>query len=452
MPDPIEHVIVLMLENQSFDRVLGDLKSVNPAVDGVDPARPGSNADPDGGQPYTQMPGAPNATANDLGHDLDDVQRQIANNCAGFIADYATKQPNSGRAERQQVISYFEHGRLPALHALAENFLVCDRWFSSVPGPTWPNRFFVHSGTSLGHTDMPEGYDPALHIYSQPTVYERLAEANVPWRIYVGDFSQTAVMTAQWKYLASNYATMTQFYTDVAGDPAVFPAYSFIEPSFFGARQNDQHPPYDILLGEQLIGRVYNALRANAALWATTLFVVLYDEHGGFYDHVDPQTADPGHRLAIPPDDQPSNFAFDRFGVRVPAVLVSPWIDAGVDHTVFDHTSLIKYAIDKWSLGPLGRRAAAANSIAPLLGRRQAARGDAPASVPLPVAAVAGPSAGLNRNQSALLAFSQFAEAHLVPVPAEIVADRIRRSFLGTEPLAHVMAERALDLMKSGSP
>ena len=189
--DPIQHVVVLMLENQSFDRVLGCMKAVNPGIDGVDTTHPGANADPDGGAAYQQQPGANRTVVHDLGHDLDDVLRQVQNGCSGFIADYATKHPNAPRVERQQVMNYFTLGDLPVFHALAQNFLVCDRWFSSVPGPTWPNRFFVHSGTSLGHVDMPEGFDPGLHVYSQPTLYERLEEKNVPWRIYFGDWPQS---------------------------------------------------------------------------------------------------------------------------------------------------------------------------------------------------------------------------------------------------------------------
>jgi phospholipase C len=183
--DPIKHIVVLMLENQSFDRVLGCLKVVNPDIDGVDPNDPGQSDDPDGGDAYRQQPGATRTVTNDLGHDLDDVRRQMKNGCRGFVADYASKYPSSSRAVRQEVMNYFNFGDLPIFHALAPNYVVCDRWFSSVPGPTWPNRFFVHSGTSLGHIDMPEGFDPGLHIYSQPTLYERLEEAGILWRIYM---------------------------------------------------------------------------------------------------------------------------------------------------------------------------------------------------------------------------------------------------------------------------
>jgi phospholipase C len=444
--DPIQHVVVFMLENQSFDRVLGCLKAVNPDIDGVDLAHPGESDDPAGGPVYQQQAGAARTVTNDLGHDLDDVLRQMENGCRGFVADYAKKYPNASRAERQQVMNYFALGDLPVFHALAQDSLVCDRWFSSVPGPTWPNRFFVHSGTSLGHTDMPEGFDPGIHIYSQPTLYERLEDAKVPWRIYVGDFAQTWLMTAQWEY-SSRYAWMSQFFADAAGDSSAFPAYSFIEPSYFGARENDEHPPHDIWLGEALLARVYNALRANAALWTSTLFVVLYDEHGGFYDHVDPATADPQGRLAVAPDDHINHFAFNKFGVRVPALLISPWLDPGVDHTVFDHTSLLKYATDKWKLGPLGLRTAAAQSFATALMARATPRTNTLEPVPVPATTIAAPSVGLNRNQNGLLAFSQFAETHLAIPPAATMVSRAQRSFIGAEALAQVIAERADDLM-----
>src|SRR5262249_20015792 len=157
---------------------------------------------------------------------------------------------------------------------------------------------------------------------------------------------------------------MGNFFTDVQGAADTFPAYTFIEPTYFGAQQNDQHPPTDVLKGDILIAQVYNALRANAELWSSTLFIVFYDEHGrGCGDLYPPPT--------IPPDSHTSEYAFNQYGVRVPAILVSPWCGAGVSSTVFDHTSILKYAIDKWQLAPLGNRAAAANSIATCIGATQ---------------------------------------------------------------------------------
>jgi len=190
-------------------------------------------------------------------------------------------------------------------------------------------------------------------------------------------------------------------------------------------------------------------LRANEALWSSTLLVVLYDEHGGFYDHVDPATADPNGQLAIAPDTHTERFAFNSFGIRVPALLVSPWVDPGVNHMVFDHTSLLKYATLKWGLGPLGLRTAAAQSFGAALTGRDAARTDAPGPLSVPATTIATPTAGLNRNQNGLLAFSQFAEAHLALPPPETLASRAQRSFLGSAMLAQVIGERADDLVSN---
>ena len=144
-----------------------------------------------------------------------------------------------------------------------------------------------------------------------------------------------------------------------------FPQFSLIEPKYFGNDQNEDQPPHNVMKGEKLIADTYNALRSNPALWESTLLVVVFDEHGGFYDHVSPPSAVP------PSPAKPSDeWAFDRLGVRVPAILVSPWVKRGVNHTEFDHTSLLKYLIDKWGLGAancLGQRTAAANSIASAL-------------------------------------------------------------------------------------
>ena len=402
----IQHVIVLMMENASFDRMLGAL----PDVDGVNPAQPQSNPDFPAGPAVAQTPTAERTMSPDPDHDLKDVISQITGPCKGFISDFAHQYPQSTPAQRAEIMGYYPNGSLPALQTLAKQYAVCDRWFSSLPGPTWPNRFFVHSGTSLGHVDMPEGvFQPAIHLYDQTTVYELLTKAGISWAIYYGDFPQSLVMTHQWDHL-KNYRMMNQFFTDVAGNEASFPQYTFIEPSYFGSAQNDQHPPSDIFRGELLITQVYNALRKNEALWEKSLLVVLYDEHGGFYDHVDPVSVG----AAVPPDGHTNSFAFNIYGVRVPAVLVSPWIDPGPIHDVFDHTSLLAYVSDKWGLekvGHLSARVDAAASFGPYLEKRQTLRADTPASLSQPQAVIANdPSAPLNANQRALLGFSRFLE------------------------------------------
>ncbi len=407
MRDPVEHIVVLMLENNSFDRMLGSL----PGVEGVDPANLKTNPDYPSGAPVSERPTSARSMPSDPEHELDDVLDQINGPCDGFVRDFAQHFPQTGLEQRSEIMAFYDRGALPVLHTLAESFAICDHWFSSLPGPTWPNRFFVHSGTSLGHVKMPNGiFQPNLHLYDQPTVYERLSDKGIDWAIYYGDFPQSIVMTRQWSHL-DRYHRMEQFFEAAQGLPEKFPQYAFIEPTYFGAAENDQHPPADVFAGEALLARVYNALRQNGALWQKTLFVVLHDEHGGFYDHVAPPKA-------VPPDEHTKEFAFDQYGVRVPAILISPWIAPQVIKDEFDHTSLLKYVVDKWGLEELGNRVAAAHSFGMYLTQREAPRIDTPGIIAVPVANPAPKTRDLNANQNALVAFSRFLETKIADAEA----------------------------------
>ena len=351
---PIEHVVVLMLENNCFDRMLGCMSEVHPGLDGVDPAHPRSNPDGIDGALVFQAPTTARNITRDPKHYLANSLAQLEGGSnQGFVADFVHTHPNSTPQERREIMGYYPLGFLPALHTLARNYVVCDHWFSSLPGPTWMNRLFAHSGTSLGHVQEPGSlFSSKLHIYDQRTLYDELSDANVPWRIYYGDVPQSLVLTHQLEHLGS-YRAYKHWRDDVASGE--LPAYIFIEPTYFGPNQNDQHPPHDVMRGDALIAEVYNALRANPSLFARTLLIVLYDEHGGFYDHVSPPPT-------VAPDDHVEHFSFNRLGFRVPAVMVSPMLDPGVLSTVFDHTSLLRMANALWpKVQPLGRRAAQAN-------------------------------------------------------------------------------------------
>jgi phospholipase C len=159
--DPIKHVVVLMLENHSFDQMLGSFRSVFPDLEGVDPARPGSNRDKDG-TAYPQAVTTATAVRHDPMHELANVLHQLDGGNGNFVLDYSEAFPATIPDERQQIMGYFAPGSLPALHELARHFTICDHWYSSVPGPTWANRFFVHSGTSLGRVRMPENLNDSL--------------------------------------------------------------------------------------------------------------------------------------------------------------------------------------------------------------------------------------------------------------------------------------------------
>src|SRR4051812_6534378 len=168
--DPIKHVIVLMLENHSFDQMLGFMGLTNPNINGVDQTR--SNINPNDNSLVFQLPIETVSQQNDPGHEFENAMFQMQNKNGNYVADYVKKYPTATKDQIQEVMGYYPDGAFPSLHALAKNFMVCDNWFGSLPGPTWPNRLFVHSGTSLGHVDMPGSstHDIGLHVYDQTTV------------------------------------------------------------------------------------------------------------------------------------------------------------------------------------------------------------------------------------------------------------------------------------------
>lgn len=371
--DPIRHVVVLMMENRSFDQMLGDLVRLDPArgIEGIDRANPGSNPVPGGGVAF-QSEGASLQLPDhfDPRHELPNVLTQLGGaahpTMDGFVADGAASLAKRFKADTvaRQVMGYFSaepdlaQDPLPALRSLARHYTVCDRWHASLPGPTWPNRFFALCGTAAGNVKMPETFSDVgllFKAYDMDTIFDRLREAGRSHRIFHQGVSLSMLLRRTWAH-PGVYGDMDDFHELASGDPAAFPEFSFIEPKYFsvfGHTQNDQHPPHDVSLGDALIADVYNALRGNEALWQQTLLVVLYDEHGGFYDHVPPPAT-------VPPDDAVDthfHFDFRRLGVRVPALLVSPHVKAGgVDHGTYDHTSLLAYLCRKWDLLPLGAR------------------------------------------------------------------------------------------------
>jgi phospholipase C len=360
--DEIRHVVVLMLENQSFDRLLGFLRLDDPTqqIDGVtgDETIPAVFDDP---SRLVRMHRAttPEAYVTDPcpGHQIEDMTVQIFGQTrvpvpptptmSGFVANYAS-QPGAdkrplGADRAAAIMECLDPGLVPVISTLAKSFVVCDHWFASVPGPTWPNRFFVHAATSNGLIDSPSNAEQIAGFlgskFAMRTIYENLQDAGRTWAVYFGDHAQAFAIKSLHRHADTGFRRLETFAIDVAA--GTLPNYSFLEPVYMdtlGNPASDQHPPNHLLDGERLIAWVYDTLRGNDALWRQSLLVLLYDEHGGFYDHVPPPAA-------VPPDDvsaAASPFAFDRLGVRVPAILASPWIRKGrVDHRVYDHTSLL---------------------------------------------------------------------------------------------------------------
>ena len=384
----IEHVIVLMLENRSFDCMLGRLYPKGAGFDGLT----GTEFNP-----YHTAAGVENIPVwNDTGMDpttatipdpdpgecFDDMTAQIYGRGAtadnrsplmnGFVDNFMA-QPASTSAPRDKraVMHYFTDKQVPVISQLARAFGVSDQWHASAPCQTWPNRFFVHTATAGGHTDNNLLSDLP---FSKPSIFRRLGDSGKSWKIYFHDIPQTATLEDLWFAFEHFNHFDEKFEQDARAGS--LPNYSFIEPTYFahsdmGLIPSDQHPPHNVVYGEQLIARVYNAVR-SAPTWKKTLLIITFDEHGGCYDHVPPPTA-------IPPDGDlgPYGFKFDRYGVRVPAVIISPYIppgkvvrvsESGLPHRgppfPFDHTSIIATLRTLFDLGaPLTARDAVAPDL-----------------------------------------------------------------------------------------
>jgi phospholipase C len=439
--DPIEHVMVLMLENNSFDHVLGSIDK----ADGVKANSPSSNSYLGQSFPQTSIDaGVARTVTPDPEHDLADVLVQLGTDygMGGFVQNYAQSYPQLGNDSRiDQVMQYYQLNSLPVLHRLAQEFTVCDRWFSSLPGPTWPNRLFAMTGTSLGKVTMPSGImDLNLHWYDQPTVFDRLNQEQIDWKVYFGDIPVSMILVDQWEpENAVRHRPMLEFYADVA-DASEFPEFAWIEPAYLPPRANDYHPPHDIFDGEQLVASVYNALRGNEELWNTSMLIILFDEHGGFFDHVPPPTA-------VPPDHHQDQWSFDRYGARVPAILVSPFVGSGVISDLFDHTSLLKYLTDKWDLGPLGQRTAAANSFGNAILPNP--RSDAPSQIVVPAIAASPiiPMPELTDHEKSMIALSHALES-MAGEDASIIAARSSQVLSGPSSQIDAAVDRVAGFLK----
>jgi phospholipase C len=360
--DPIKHVVLLMLENASCDRYLGCLtESILPDFSGINKSSPGMNIDDD--KMYYQEPTDDVQVQFDPHHEQIDAFAQMQGKNGGFVSHFASCYPQATEHDRQQIMSYFPYGKLLAHHVLAANFRPCDQWFSALPGPTWPNRFFALSGSSNGLVVMPgkNFWKTNRMLFSeiQPTIFSCLADAKKTFKIFYHDFPSSLILLSNLRQnVRSNFVPFERFESVAAGKESDFPEFTFIEARYYGVDQNDDHPPHNVMKGQKLVAQVYNSIRKNEELWANTLFVILHDEHGGFYDHVvPPMTAVPPNPMR--PTDE---YNFTQYGLRVPAILVSPWVKHGTERTLFDHTSILKYLREKWSLGDLGDRVSSAST------------------------------------------------------------------------------------------
>ena len=351
----LKHIVVLMMENRAFDHMLGALRATNPAIDGL----VGSETNPDS----TDVPVTVSPTAEyqsqldpDPDHHFPAADLQIFGgvttaqnpnrtpNMQGFAKSYFNQEANLGHSHL--IMNYFTPQMLPCLTGLATEFAVFNRWFSSIPGPTLCNRAFAHWGTSFGQVSMDVFYWNKQYL----SVYERLVAAGNTTRLYYYDEASSSLEVVN---LLQNQPSLFGTFQDFldACKNNQLPKYSFIEPNYTdhdapdGSGELiacDQHPDNDVRAGEQYIATVYNAIRNNPNLWPNTAILVVYDEHGGTFDHVPPPSCTPDGFVAQPSaTGTPDAFYFDRLGVRVPAILISPWVQRGsVINDVFEHASI----------------------------------------------------------------------------------------------------------------
>ena len=360
-PPGIRNVVLLMQENRSYDHWLGARTLVESKPgDGLTAGM--SNKDAGG----TAVPIYPMDVASycvpDPPHGWDLAHTQFntgAND--GFVIAQEMEHPGN-----TQVMQYMQRADLPVTWALADQYATCDRWFCSVMGPTWPNRMYWLSGTSMGQksNDVPVGG------YTAPTIFDRLADAGVDFRIYYGDLPFIPLLGAGVKVsLDGKLQKMKQFFADATA--GTLPPVSYIDPPF---AYGDDHPPHDPPYGQALIASVYNALAASPQ-WKHTLLIVTYDEHGGFFDHVPPPTA---------PDEHAAD-GFDQVGFRVPTLVIGPYVKQGfVSSVVRDHTSALKHLEGMFGTAPLTMRSTAANDLTELLDMDRLAAGNPAAPITIP--------------------------------------------------------------------
>jgi len=331
---PFKHVIFLMQENRSFDHYFSKLPSYG--VKDVDVAGDDeTNPDPTTGKPVKRYHETRYCVV-DTAHNWAPVHLQYDDGLMdGFVM---TSNPGGARA-----MGYYDQTDLPFYYWMAKTFAISDRHFCSLLGPTWPNRFFFYGGTSWGRTHTPD--TPPL---GKPKITEQLEAAGKKWKIYRNGLVSFGLV------FGPTYAgtAFSNFEDDVKNDR--LPELSILDPNFSGGEkgaQDDEHPPANVQKGEKLAKRVYDALAKNPEVWKKSVFIISYDEHGGFYDHVPPPEA------CQPDGDVPPDFKFDRLGIRTPLFVISPWTKAGyVSHTVTDLTSITRFIQNRWDLPALTRR------------------------------------------------------------------------------------------------
>lgn len=334
----IEYIVLVAMENRSFDHILGWLPHAN-----------GKQA----GLTYLDKSGHPHAT-----YHLTDYQ-----NCALADPDHSYVggriQFDGGRCDgwlRAATndlfpIGYYEARDLSFFGQAAPYWTTCDHYFSAILAPTYPNRLYMHAA----QTDR---LDQSTNVSTLPTIWDRLAAAGVDGRYFFNDIPFTALWGPKYLGITRPYAEFLGFC-----ETGLLPQVSFVDPRFVdeaSGTSNDDHPHADIRNGEAFLNQVYTAV-TNSPAWRSTVLIITFDEWGGFFDHVAPPLG------PIPPADAAVG-SDGRLGFRVPAIIVSPFARRRyLARREFDHTSVLKLIEWRWDLDPITARDASANNLAAIL-------------------------------------------------------------------------------------
>lgn len=466
----IENIVVVMLENRSFDQMLGTLYPYSSQFEGLKldgsmyntyagkpyPVTNTSSCnpftitpDPDPGESFADMnlqifgqTNPPAGTAATMGGFVNDYMAGVDNNQysgipTGKQCPWAPSWPPLPRVDATtkkeaspgDIMFYFTPSQLPVTSLLAKSFGVSDAWFGSCPTQTYPNRFFLNCATSGGYVndvDYPCNLELWPDLNSIFQLLDQLLDGtggynNANWKVYFHDIGLATLIKYVLRSASSSQPMVCNFDTSDFGDDSKFPTfqqdvqnqtlpkYSFIEPRYGGINNlppNDNHPPFDVTYGEILVANIYNLICGSKYYWPRTLLIITYDEHGGCFDHVVPPTAiAPGGTVL--PNFNPSHFDFTRYGPRVPAILVSPYIPAGsiirpagfsyvqgkgtsTTNGVppFDHTSVIRTIVECFNLlngtANLTRRDANAPSLGDALSLNATNMNNGPGKIAVP--------------------------------------------------------------------
>jgi phospholipase C len=359
----IQHIVVMMQENRSFDHYFGQLH---------DEGQPDSEAVPAGtsnpnplnpsGPPITRFHKTQLCEVADLDHSWNGTHKEWNGGAMdGFTAANAVAKDPSG----SRTMGYYDSGDLPFYYGLFNTFAIGDRYFCSLLSQTFPNRFYLLAATSFGHIRNDFPLPPAADVlkdYAQKTIFESLDAAGVTWKVYFTEVP-FAFLFGYVRQHPLNVAPIAQYFVDAL--LGLLPQVSFVDPIFLGTVnvENDEHPPTNVQMGELFSSLVITAL-FKSPQWSSAALFLTYDEHGGFYDHVPPPAA-------CPPDDIPPMLqagdapgAFDRYGIRVPMAVVSPFAKSHyVSHEVHDHTSILKFIEARFHLPTLTNRDANADPM-----------------------------------------------------------------------------------------